>query len=69
MATIALFAVTIVIGILNGADAVEFDHNQILTHVHAGTVGWLTLVICCVKASQNLSWRLAFQRPRRAVRR
>ncbi|MHA6694017.1 O-antigen ligase family protein [Homoserinimonas sp. A520] len=24
---------------------------------------WLTFVICCVKASQNLSWRLAFQRP------
>jgi hypothetical protein len=37
--------VNIVIGILNGADAVEFDRNQILTHVHAGTVGWLTLTI------------------------
>lgn len=42
---IALFVVTIVIGILNGADAVEFDRNQILTHVHSGTVGWLTLTI------------------------
>jgi hypothetical protein len=40
---IAVFVVNIVIGILNGADAVEFDRNQILTHVHAGTVGWLTL--------------------------
>jgi hypothetical protein len=37
--------VNILIGILNGADVVEFDHNQILTHVHAGTVGWLTLTI------------------------
>lgn len=25
--------------------------------------GWLTFVICCVKASQKLSWRGAFQRP------
>ena len=45
LAAIAVFVVNIVIGILNGADAVEFDRNQILTHVHAGTVGWLTLSI------------------------
>lgn len=25
--------------------------------------GWLMFVICCVKASQQLSWRRAFQRP------
>ena len=45
LVAIAVFFVNIVIGILNGADAVEFDRNQILTHVHAGTVGWLTLAI------------------------
>ena len=45
LVAIAVFIVNIVIGILNGADAVEFDRNQLLTHVHAGTVGWLTLVI------------------------
>ena len=45
LVAIAVFVVNIVIGILNGADAVEFDRNQILTHVHAGTVGWLTLAI------------------------
>ena len=39
LVAMALFVVGIVIGILNGADAVEFDRNQILTHVHAGTVG------------------------------
>ena len=38
LVAIAVFVVNIVIGILNGADAVEFDRNQILTHVHAGTV-------------------------------
>ena len=45
LVAMAVFVVNIVIGILNGADAVEFDRNQILTHVHAGTVGWLTLAI------------------------
>jgi hypothetical protein len=39
----ALFVVTVVIGIVNGLDLYEFDHNQILTHVHSGTLGWLTL--------------------------
>ncbi len=45
LVAMAVFVVNIVIGILNGADAVEFDRNQILTHVHAGTIGWLTLTI------------------------
>ena len=45
LVAMAVFVLNIVIGILNGADAVEFDQNQILTHVHAGTVGWLTLTI------------------------
>jgi hypothetical protein len=45
LVAMAVFLVTIVIGILNGTDAVEFDRNQILTHVHSGTVGWLTLTI------------------------
>ena len=45
LVAMAVFVVNIIIGILNGADVVEFDRNQILTHVHAGTVGWLTLSI------------------------
>jgi len=45
LVAMAVFVVNIAIGILNGADAVEFDRNQILTHVHAGTVGWMTLTI------------------------
>ncbi len=45
LVAMAVFLVTILIGILNGADAVEFDRNAILTHVHSGTVGWLTLTI------------------------
>ena len=45
LVAMGVFLVTIGIGILNGLDAVEFDRNQILTHVHSGTVGWLTLAI------------------------
>ena len=39
----ALFLITIVIGIVNGLDLYEFDRNQLLTHVHSGTLGWVTL--------------------------
>ena len=45
LVAMAVFLVTIGIGILNGADAVEFDRNAILTHVHSGTIGWLTLTL------------------------
>lgn len=45
LVAMGVFLVTIAIGILNGLDAVEFDRNQVLTHVHSGTVGWLTLAI------------------------
>src|SRR6188474_3275996 len=59
LVAMAVFVVNIVIGILNGADVVEFDRNQILTHVHAGTIGWLTLTIV---ASTFLLFRAADQR-------
>ena len=59
LVAMGVFVLNIVIGILNGADAVEFDRNQILTHVHAGTVGWLTLTIV---ASSFLLFRAADRR-------
>jgi hypothetical protein len=43
IAAMAVFLVTIGIGIVNGLDLYEFDHNQLLTHVHTGTLGWITL--------------------------
>ena len=55
----AVFVLNIGIGILNGADAVEFDRNQLLTHVHAGTIGWLTLTIV---ASSFVLFRAADRR-------
>jgi hypothetical protein len=44
-AAMAIFVVTIVIGILNGAGLWSPSHNLLLTHVHAGTLGWITLAV------------------------
>ena len=41
-AALLIFAWTVVIGILNGTDLVDFNHHTILTHVHTGTLGWIT---------------------------
>lgn len=40
-----LFVITIVIGILNGLDVYTPDHDTLITHVHAGTLGWITLAV------------------------
>lgn len=40
-----LFVVTIVIGILNGLDIWDPPRNLVMTHVHAGTLGWITLAV------------------------
>jgi hypothetical protein len=59
LVAMVVFVVTIAIGILNGADVVEFDRNALLTHVHSGTVGWLSLTIV---ASAFLLYRSADRR-------
>lgn len=41
----ALFVFTVVVGILNGTDLVDFEQKVLLTHVHAGTLGWITLSV------------------------
>jgi len=43
MGALLLFVATIVIGILNGIDVWEPEHDTLITHVHAGTLGWITL--------------------------
>ena len=37
-----VFVWTVGIGILNGTDLVDFDRKVVLSHVHAGTLGWIT---------------------------
>lgn len=44
-AALVLFVFTVVVGILNGTDLVDFDHKTLLTHVHAGTLGWITMSV------------------------
>lgn len=46
----AVFLVTVGIGIVNGLDLYEFDRNQLLTHVHTGTLGWITLSLVALAA-------------------
>jgi hypothetical protein len=41
----AIFLVTVGIGIVNGLDLVEFSSDTLLTHTHAGTLGWITLSV------------------------
>ena len=48
MGSLLLFTVTIVIGILNGIDVWEPDHDTLITHVHVGTLGWITLGVSSI---------------------
>lgn len=45
LVAMALFLVTIALGLLNGSDAVTLNGDQIITHVHAGTIGWISLAL------------------------
>jgi hypothetical protein len=45
LSALAIFMVTVVIGILNGMDLLTFTRSTLLTHVHAGTLGWITLSV------------------------
>src|SRR5215469_6780011 len=40
-----VFVITVGIGILNGQHFVTLSQDILLTHVHAGTIGWITLSV------------------------
>ncbi len=42
---LVLFVFTVVIGILNGTDIVDFERKVLLAHVHVGTLAWITLSV------------------------
>lgn len=44
-AAMLVFVWTVVIGILNGTDVVVFGRRAVLSHVHAGTLGWITMCV------------------------
>jgi hypothetical protein len=61
-AAMVIFVYTVVIGILNGTDLVEFGHQTILTHVHTGTLGWITMSVLAGSlwmfgATRKTGWR------------
>jgi hypothetical protein len=41
---LAIFTVTVAIGMFNGFHLIQLSREVLLTHVHAGTLGWITLV-------------------------
>lgn len=43
--SLVIFVVTVSIGILNGIDLVDFDHQALMGHVHSGTLGWISLSV------------------------
>lgn len=45
IAALLLFTYTVVIGILNGLDLVEFERRALLAHLHIGTLGWITMAV------------------------
>ena len=60
-----IFAYTVVIGILNGTDIVDFSHKALLTHVHTGTLGWITTSVFAASlwlfgGTQKSGWRHSF---------
>lgn len=69
----AVFLITIGIGILNGLDVVDFPRDQLLTHVHTGTLGWITLMLVALSAwalggiDRRLAWALGVITPVYAV--
>ena len=45
LVAMAVFLVTVSIGVVNGLDLVSPSRDVLLTHVHSGTLGWLSLGI------------------------
>lgn len=44
-AALLLFVYTVVIGIVNGLDLVDFSRKPLLAHLHVGTLGWITMAV------------------------
>jgi len=47
-AALLVFTITVSIGILNGFHFITLPRQVLLTHVHAGTLGWITLGVIAV---------------------
>ncbi|HEY5663534.1 MAG TPA: hypothetical protein VIS05_05815 [Ilumatobacter sp.] len=67
MSAATIFVYTIVIGILNGADIWEPEHDALMSHVHSGTLGWVTLGVAGVVLLMFSDGRQASDAERRRV--
>src|SRR5438034_1207014 len=47
-AGLLIFTITVAIGILNGFHFITLPRQVLLTHVHAGTLGWITLGVIAI---------------------
>ncbi len=77
LVAMAVFVVTVSIGIVNGLDLIPDwpDRSTLLTHVHAGTLGWISLSVLATSlwlfggdgpaglAPRALAWGLAIAVP------
>jgi hypothetical protein len=45
LAALIVFIITVGIGMLNGQRLIQLSHDVLLTHVHSGTLGWITLSV------------------------
>ena len=69
LVALAMFLLTVGIGILNGLDVVTFTHDQLLTHVHSGTLGWISLSLVAAtmwltrSVEPRLGWALVVTIP------
>ena len=43
-----VFLITVAIGLLNGQHIMTLSTDVLLTHVHAGTIGWITLSVFAI---------------------
>ena len=48
LSALTVFTITVGIGIFNGLHIITLDQDVLLTHVHAGTLGWITLSVLAI---------------------
>ncbi len=45
LGALIVFIITVIIGLINGQRLLKLSQDVLLTHVHAGTIGWITLSV------------------------
>ncbi len=68
-AALVVFVITVGIGLVNGQRVVELGRPVVLTHVHTGTLGWITMNMVAVAIWLFTAGQAATDAGRAAVRR